>query len=854
MLDNKALSKSLSTAAGKVGDKPWQWGFSPKGDQPVLLIQQKALSAAKFKDEVEALGGEVDGANLWMGTVRKVSGKLLFVVEADRSKGDVRVPRAAAAVKKIGATLGLSKLKTAQWSDAAGEAGLGGTLQAGAGFLDKKGRYRNAVRALATMEASENNDARRVSSMETVAKESQGWLVDHVLGKKQDPKEVVAVADLWRLQRIGLVGSGKAPDKKAMQLGATLFKRELDEISRTFGEEARTLRPAVQGFDKLLSMEADLEYFLADPPKGSADEVKLLTALLADVRELISEQKDLVDSLRTVLETDGDEGEPKPQPWTSAHQLGKLDLPSDATVEPVLDPGVKGKLKSNVVLSKTEALGEDGPAVEKDAHCVYQATDTQGVLYVEVYTREDGKTSLSDTQFGYVAAGRVADHFQKRSWKPCNEPLFPKKPSMDDVVQGGIGDCYLLAAIGSVMKLDPDAITKMVRDNGDGTVTVKLYEAVYDEETGKHDFVEHYLQVDKTIHHKANSSEKERAQGPMWLQMVEKAYAAWGRAHSGKGSEEQSSSMVGVEGGHGDECFRVLLGRESEKTSLTRDKKDWPHRTADLKRSGAFPQEELGLLALSSDDAVLLSTLDSEWSLASGLKALPKDLGGLDAADLDEALRLAGMTGSREIDYGAARTKLEQSLKSARNKAKMTPIDQPMVKASYEADATAIEQMLQNLTLDGKQTLDLDALRRGVVDRALKAGKVPGEAGSGIYTPEQILTAQQFQVALGSGGLVTGGTRKEVKGPIDGRGRSAGEPMTQGLVGGHAYTLLDVTPPLDEREEDGLIWLRWRNPWGDTGRIYEQKDGKLTMRATADAVSVFELTEFLRNFDSYSIA
>lgn len=45
----------------------------------------------------------------------------------------------------------------------------------------------------------------------------------------------------------------------------------------------------------------------------------------------------------------------------------------------------------------------------------------------------------------------------------------------NDVAQGSLGDCYFMAGMAAVSRASPDAISKLIKDNGDGTFEVTLY-------------------------------------------------------------------------------------------------------------------------------------------------------------------------------------------------------------------------------------------------------------------------------------------------------------------------------------------------------------------------------------------
>ncbi len=68
--------------------------------------------------------------------------------------------------------------------------------------------------------------------------------------------------------------------------------------------------------------------------------------------------------------------------------------------------------------------------------------------------------------------------YESNGDEPASRKLFAKpgdpvasvKP--EAVVQGGVGNCYFMAALSSLAQVNPMAIVDMIKDNGDGTYTV----------------------------------------------------------------------------------------------------------------------------------------------------------------------------------------------------------------------------------------------------------------------------------------------------------------------------------------------------------------------------------------------
>ncbi len=61
-----------------------------------------------------------------------------------------------------------------------------------------------------------------------------------------------------------------------------------------------------------------------------------------------------------------------------------------------------------------------------------------------------------------------------------DSPLFAHEPSVLDVEQGGVGDCYLVGTLASLVSVDPQIVKDCMRDNGDGTVTVRFFDRSVD--------------------------------------------------------------------------------------------------------------------------------------------------------------------------------------------------------------------------------------------------------------------------------------------------------------------------------------------------------------------------------------
>lgn len=146
--------------------------------------------------------------------------------------------------------------------------------------------------------------------------------------------------------------------------------------------------------------------------------------------------------------------------------------------------------------------------------------------------QRDGSLMFSDED---VKAGSVVDGTQHPITSNQSAagfidagdmPLFPHEPSPNDIAQGYLGNCYMMASLSTIAARFPDQIRKNIRDNGDGTCTVRFWEKLKpgtaDEVDEKNNYKPVFVTVDKKYHETDNSEHC------LWAEIYERAYAASG--------------------------------------------------------------------------------------------------------------------------------------------------------------------------------------------------------------------------------------------------------------------------------------------------------------------------------------
>ncbi len=172
-----------------------------------------------------------------------------------------------------------------------------------------------------------------------------------------------------------------------------------------------------------------------------------------------------------------------------------------------------------------------------------------------------------------------------------NTPLFSHEPTVNDLKQRLVSNCYMVASVAGVVALEPALLKECIRDNGDGTVTVRLFEweevtdeklqeeeteqipqkteteqeleededpddwrnAFKESEETRYELKPVYVRVSKEIPRIAGADAL--SAGALWMQMIEKACA-----YRGRGAKGYRSLWYGEGGGF----LTRLLGVEPE--------------------------------------------------------------------------------------------------------------------------------------------------------------------------------------------------------------------------------------------------------------------------------------------------
>jgi hypothetical protein len=126
---------------------------------------------------------------------------------------------------------------------------------------------------------------------------------------------------------------------------------------------------------------------------------------------------------------------------------------------------------------------------------------------------------------------------------PNEAPLFPSPPTAADIKQLNLGDCYLQAVLISIATQNPAHLNQMMRDNGDGSISVRFY-AVDETNPQAPAFAAEDIRVEKSLPETATGQALYQG-GAIWARLMQKAFAAFAQRHGQYGVAYQPSRGAG---------------------------------------------------------------------------------------------------------------------------------------------------------------------------------------------------------------------------------------------------------------------------------------------------------------------
>lgn len=173
------------------------------------------------------------------------------------------------------------------------------------------------------------------------------------------------------------------------------------------------------------------------------------------------------------------------------------------------------------------------------------------------------------TAMGDAARPGGPDPSTSNRWMKPDWPVIGERPSTDDIRQGQYGDCVVLAAAGAMINADSNWARDHVTDNGNGTVSVRLFD-----KNGQEQWVT--VTTDLPANDYGGQLGAGAGFGGNWPAYIEKALAqVYTEDGSTDGTKEGTppdqayppGNYRAIEGNWGPDAFQYLAGPDVELTT-----------------------------------------------------------------------------------------------------------------------------------------------------------------------------------------------------------------------------------------------------------------------------------------------
>jgi hypothetical protein len=201
--------------------------------------------------------------------------------------------------------------------------------------------------------------------------------------------------------------------------------------------------------------------------------------------------------------------------------------------------------------------------------------------------------------------------------------LFVDGASGRDPKQGQLGNCYVPAALAAIAHASPSAIEELITPNGDGTFTVRFFDA--------QTLTPHEVVVDRDLYgsygaplYGGATAVDARGNPETWFSLVEKAYATWKGGYdvvaAGGSVGQLQTEVLGrpnvehwLSGASADDVFAKLQAGEAQHRAMAAG----TYGTGDAARytnSGLYAHHAYSVLGVKEEHGQRLVTLRNPWA------------------------------------------------------------------------------------------------------------------------------------------------------------------------------------------------------------------------------------------------
>lgn len=447
-----------------------------------------------------------------------------------------------------------------------------------------------------------------------------------------------------------------------------------------------------------------------------------------------------------------------------------------------------------------------------------------------------------------------AEHATRSTkWKDRRaDPLFEKDPCLEDIKQGAVGDCYLLAALASMVRRMPETLRGCICDNGDGSVTVRFFDITQQPAAPL------FVRVEKTVPQRRGHDLY--ANNALWVQMIEKAYAASGlhaKVRRKNGHEVKAEyGYDSIEGGSQSDFIATITGKTAYERTYIASGHDDISPDSPLSLAGGLSKSlELGGIGF------FLRKPKFNMQLATQIYAAMRHDPRFAAFTRAQAEELANALIERDranIKKGKLKdgTEVEYRVKSASMDEILEVVQSDALHITLAEDAAENQRLrlemgkalLKEMKKSQEHSLSYTPFYKSASKKRTETGE---EQQRYRYSAKAKALYKDIDEQLKAGRLLGANTAIFVPKDISDKGGLNREALKDGLAENHAYSLLDV-----ETRPNGQRFIKLRNPWGRFTREYD-KQGKaraVDEENGSNGVFLVELNDFMANFDTVEIS